>query len=153
MVAGGNPWENRIIEIEWAFKNNQDYVPSPKLSKKSKKKRRVKSYLGRENTAMDHDEGGGSNMQVDVDSRDGGRSEAVVGFGMEITNTESPVGSKRTLADTGESTAAQTPPKRQKRMKNIIVDTPVVQVSTSSDDEYGEAPGVVKKVRRLAVVI
>jgi hypothetical protein len=144
---------NRIIEIEWAFKNDKEYVPSPKPSKKSKKKRRVKSYLGRENTAMDRDEGGGSDMRV-VD-RDG-RSEAVVGFGMEITNTESPVGSKRTLADTGESTTTQTPPKRQKRMNNIIAKTtatPVVQVS--SDDEYGEleARGVVKKERRMAVIV
>ena len=49
------------------------------------------------------------------------RSEAVV-FGMEITNAESPAGSKRCFADT-EST--QTPPKRQKRMD---IATPVVQV-------------------------
>ena len=71
-----------------------------------------------------------------------GRSEAVE-FGMEITNTESPVGSKRSFADTE---SMETPPKRQKRM-NIA--TPVVQVS--SDDEY-EPPAVVKKVRRMAVV-
>ena len=81
----------------------------------------------------------GEGMQVDRD----GQSEAVE-FGMEITNTESPVGSKRSLAYT-EST--QTPPKRQKRM-NIA--TPVVQVS--SDDECGP-PAVVKKVRRMAVVV
>ena len=81
---------------------------------------------------MDHDDEGGSggSMKV-VDDRDGRRSEAaVVEFGMEITNTESPVGSKRSLADTGENTTTtqQTPPKRQKR--RIIVDaittTPVV---------------------------
>lgn len=124
---------NRIIEIEWAFKNNKDYVPSPKRSRKSKNKRKGKSHLGRENTAM------GEGIQVDRN----GRSEAVE-FGMEITNTESPTGSKRTFADT-EST--QTPPKRQKRM-NIA--TPVVQVS--SDDEYGP-PAVVKKVRRMSVVV
>ena len=108
-------------------------MPSPKLSKKSKKKRRVKSHLGRENTIamMDHDEGGGGGGSIKVvDDRDGRRSEAVVvEFGMEITNTESPVGSKRSLADTGENTTTQqTPPKRQKR--RIIVDaittTPVV---------------------------
>ena len=74
-----------------------------------------------------------------------GRSEAVE-FGMEITNTESPVGSKRSFADT-EST--HTPPKRQKRMD--IAKTPVVQVS--SDDECGPPASVVKKVRRMAVVV
>jgi kinesin family member 22 len=122
---------NRIIEIEWAFKNNKDYVPSPKRSRKSKNKRKVKSHLGRENTAM------GEGIKVDR------RSEAIE-FGMEITNTESPAGSKRCFADT-EST--RTPPKRQKRM-NIV--TPVVQVS--SEDEYGPS-AVVKKVRRMAVVV
>lgn len=124
---------NRIIEIEWAFKNNKDYVPSPKRSRKTKNKRKVKSHLGRENTAM------GEGIKVERD----GRSEAV-GFGMEITNTESPAGSKRCFADT-ENT--QTPLKRQKRM-NIV--TPVVQ--DSSDDEYGP-PAAVKKVRRMAVVV
>ena len=82
----------------------------------------------------------GDGMQVDS-GRDG-RPEAVE-FGMEITNTESPVGSKRSFADM-EST--QTPLKRQKRMD---IATPVVQVS--SDDEY-VPPAVVKKVRRMAVV-
>jgi kinesin family protein 22 len=123
---------NRIIEIEWAFKNNKDYVPSPKPSRKSKNKRKAKSHLGRENTAM------GEGMQVDRD----GRSEAA-DFGMEITNTESPVGSKRSLEETKST---QTPLKRQKRM-NIA--TPMVQVS--SDDECGP-PAVVKKDRRMAVV-
>jgi kinesin family member 22 len=115
---------NRIIEIEWAFKNNRDYVPSPKPPRKSKNKKRAKSNLGREG------------MQVDR----GGGSEAV-GFGTELTNAESPVGSKRRLADTESTT-----PKRQKQM-NIA--TPVVNVS--SDDECGP-PAVVKKARREAVV-
>ena len=117
---------NRIIEIEWAFKNNKDYVPSPKPSRRTKNKKRARSHLGRENTGI------GEDMQVDR------RSEAVE-FGMEITNTESPVGSKRCLVDT-EST--QTPAKKQKRMDMA---TPVVQVS--SEDEY-EPPAV---VRRMAV--
>ena len=104
---------NRIIEIEWAFKNNKDYVPSPKpRNRKSKNKRKGKSHLGRENTAKD--EGG---------------MQAVVEFGMEITNTESPVGSKRSFVDTGST---QTPLKRRKRME---IATPVVQVS--SEDEHG----------------
>ena len=125
---------NRIIEIEWAFKNNKDYVPSPKRSRKSKNKRKGKSHLSRENTAI------GEGIQLDRD----GRSEAVE-FGMEITNTESPTGSKRSFVET-EST--QTPPKRQKRMN---ISTPVIHVS-SDDDENGP-PAVVKKVRRMAVVV
>ena len=124
---------NRIIEIEWAFKNNKDYVPSPKRSRKSKTKRKGKSHLGRENTAM------GEGIQVDRDGRSG-----AVGFGLEITNTESPAGSKRSFADTD---SIQTPPKRQKRMN---ITSPMVQAS--SDDEYG-APAVVNKVRRMAVVV
>jgi len=95
---------NRIIEIEWAFKNNKDYVPSPKPSRKSKHKKRAKSYFGQE-TAM------------------AGRSEAAE-FGMELTNTESPTKSKRSFADTETVDSTQTPPKRQRRM-NIV--TPVVK--------------------------
>jgi kinesin family protein 22 len=125
---------NRIIEIEWAFKNNKDYVPSPKRSKKPKNKKKAKSHLGRENSMK------GEGIRE-------GRSEAVE-FGMEITNTaESPAGSKRACADM-EST--QTPLKRQKRMMKDIAATPVVQVS--SEDEYGP-PDVVKKIRRMAVVV
>ena len=75
-------------------------------------------------------------MQVDRN----GRSEAV-GFGTELTNAESPVGSKRPLADTESTT-----PKRQKR---VNIATPVANVS--SDDECGP-PAVVKKARRNAVV-
>ena len=122
---------NRIIEIEWAFKNNKDYVPSPKLPRKSKSKRKAKSHMSRENTAL------GEGMQVNRD----GRSDAV-GFGMELTNTEGSVGSKRCLGDT-EST--ETPPKRQKRG---LMATPVVNVS--SEDERGP-PAVVKKTRRTGV--
>ena len=81
----------------------------------------------------------GEDMQVDRD----GRSEAVE-FGMEITNTESPIGSKRSFVDT-EST--HTPLKKQKRLD---VATPVVQVSS---DDGCEPPAVVKKVRRMAVVV
>ena len=90
--------------------------------------------MSRENTAM------GEGIQLDRD----GRSETVE-FGMEITNTESPTGSKRSFVET-EST--QTPPKKQKRMN---ISTPVVHVS-SDDDENGP-PAVVKKVRRMAVVV
>ena len=81
----------------------------------------------------------GEGIQVDRDGRSG-----AVGFGLEITNTESPAGSKRSFADTD---SIQTPPKRQKRMN---ITSPMVQAS--SDDEYG-APAVVNKVRRMAVVV
>jgi len=122
--------KERIIEIEWAFKHNKDYIPSPKPARKPKNKRKGKSHLGRENTAI-----GG--MQVDTRG-------VAVGFGMELSNTESPVGSKRSLLDTKEST--QTPAKRQKRMNMA---TPVIHVS--SDDECGP-PAVVKKAKRRELV-
>ena len=115
---------NRIIEIEWAFKHNKDYIPSPKPARKPKNKRKGKSHLGRENTAI-------GSMHAD---------RVAVGFGLELTNTESPVGGKRSLLDTEEST--QTPAKRQKRMNMA---TPVIHVS--SDDECGP-PAAVKKAKR-----
>jgi len=122
---------NRIIEIEWAFKNNKDYVPSPKPLRKKK----AKLHLGQENPAM------GEGMDVDRD----GRPEAA-GFRMELTNSDSLNKSKRSFADTETVDSTQTPPKRQKRM-NIA--TPVVNVS--SDDECAP-PAVMKKTRRKVVI-
>ncbi|KAF8813107.1 kinesin-like protein [Phlegmacium glaucopus] len=122
--------KERIIEIEWAFKNHKNYVPSPKPLRKNKKKTKLR--LGRENTAMC------DGMDVGRD----GRSE-VTGFGMELTNTDSPSKSKRSFADTETADSTRTPPKRQKRMD---IGTPVINVS--SDDEGG-VEAVVKKARRI----
>ena len=130
---------SRIIEIEWAFKNNKHYVPSPKLPRKSKNKKKVKSHLGRENVAMKE-----VGMGVVVD-RDGPAE-----FGMELTNTtDSPSKSKRSFADTETVDSIHTPPKRQKRMDDVGA-TPLVNVS--SDDDDCAPPAVVKKTRRKVVV-
>ena len=127
---------NRIIEIEWAFKNNKHYVPSPKPPRKSKNKKKMKSDLDRENVAM--------KAQMDVVDRDGPAE-----FGMELTNTtDSPSKSKRSFADTETVDSIQTPPKRQKRMD--MGATPIVNVG--SDDDDCAPPAVVKKARRKVVV-
>lgn len=93
---------NRIIEIEWAVKNNKEYVPSPK-PKKNRNKKKLKNLSIDENKGMDLDDSGGR-----------GKSHHYPEFGNEVTNTDSPTKSKRSLAET-EEVVIQTPAKRLKR--------------------------------------
>jgi kinesin family member 22 len=86
------------------LKNNKDYVPSPKPSRKPKNKKKGRSHLGRENTATT---GEGLGMAVD-------RPEATK-FGMEIVNIDSSNKSKRSYADGDTVELQQTPLKKQKR--------------------------------------
>jgi len=69
-----------------------------------------------------------------------------VEFGLELTNTDSPNKSKRSMADRedGEDDGMGTPPKRQKRtgMKAVTPD--------SSEDEWVPPPPVKKGKRKLA---
>ncbi|KAF8155490.1 P-loop containing nucleoside triphosphate hydrolase protein [Crassisporium funariophilum] len=133
--------KERIIEIEWAFKNDRNYVPSPKPPKKPKSKKKSKIVMGAENPAMD------DAMDV-VNCGTSGKDAlpaTAAEFGMEVTNTESPNRSKRSFADTEDRGNTQTPQKRQKR-SNLA--TPVVNVS--SDDEWAP-PALTKKSRRNVV--
>ncbi|KAF8961771.1 kinesin-like protein, partial [Flammula alnicola] len=134
--------KERIIEIEWAVKNDKEYVPSPKPAKKRKTKKRSKSNLDHESLPVD------DAMVVDDCGAKDRQMESAGAFGMEVTNTDSPNKSKRSFADTDErenASAAQTPVKRQKRS---VLATPVVNVS--SDDEM-EPPAISKKNRRKIV--
>lgn len=99
--------QNRIIEIEWAVKNNKEFVPSPKPVRKERKKRGKKA--SRRDRAIENlttglggdvDENGNDTiMQVDefgmkITSRGHGHSHKLGGlsgteFGLEITNTTS----------------------------------------------------------------
>ncbi|KXN84644.1 Kinesin-like protein KIF22 [Leucoagaricus sp. SymC.cos] len=99
--------KERIIELEWAVKNNKDFVPTPKPPRKEKKKGKKG---GSRKEEVSEKEGGiaapecrenvfeWSGMQVDEDdvvgkptSRDQDHrklgSSSVTEFGMEITNT------------------------------------------------------------------
>jgi kinesin family protein 22 len=99
---------NRIIEIEWAVRHDKEYVPSPKPPKRNKNKKKSKNRSAGENDAMEMDVddscgagGSGQNYQASV-------------FGNEVTNTDSPNKSKRSIAEIDE-VIKQTPAKRLKR--------------------------------------
>lgn len=133
---------HRIIEIEWAVKNDKDYVPSPKPVRKPKTKKRAKSTLARENAPAD------DAMEVDdcganAEKHNGATAAGI--FGTEMTNTDSPNKIKRSLADTddlGNVYAAQTP---MKRRKLHALATPIVDVSSEDEAEILALP---KKSRR-----
>uniref|UniRef100_A0A8H8CJ53 Kinesin-like protein n=1 Tax=Psilocybe cubensis TaxID=181762 RepID=A0A8H8CJ53_PSICU len=120
--------KERIIEIEWAVRNNTAYVPSPKPPRKQKSKKRSKSALSREALpAMDA-------MDVDNGTKGKGK-DGFVGklgeFGMDFTNTESPNKSKRTYDDATESENMQTPMKKQKR--TALHGTPSRNIAAGED--------------------
>jgi len=96
---------NRIIEIEWAVKNDKEFVPTPKRPRKSKKKGKKAEGAMEEDANDDGEESG---------SRRGGRGGQ---FGMELTNaatvTGSPSKTKR-LLNVGEDGEDGTPTKKQR---------------------------------------
>ncbi|TFK37973.1 P-loop containing nucleoside triphosphate hydrolase protein [Crucibulum laeve] len=130
--------KERIIEIEYAVKNDKAFVPSPKPPKKAKGKKKgkaTKDYPTEDRMDVDDEEQGGDR-----------RRAAVAEFGMELTNTDS---LKRSLADREDQNIkddddVQTPPKRQKRSgkAKAVVD--------SSEDEW--VPPAPAKKGKLAVV-
>ncbi|KAF9448144.1 kinesin-domain-containing protein [Macrolepiota fuliginosa MF-IS2] len=96
--------KERIIELEWAVKNNKDFVPSPKPPRKEKKKGRKGNRKSRESENVHIIADGNGNasgvfMQADedivkpasggqaCDFKPGGSSATGMEFGMEITNT------------------------------------------------------------------
>ncbi|KAF5310938.1 hypothetical protein D9619_008254 [Psilocybe cf. subviscida] len=109
--------KERIIEIEWAVKNDTEFVPSPKPARKRKAKQRSKSTL-RHETVFGEDAAASA---VDGAASPGKirRQLYETEFGTEVTNTESPnASSKRPFRDAVEeldSMSARTPVKRQKR--------------------------------------
>ncbi|KAG6810212.1 hypothetical protein H0H92_012858 [Tricholoma furcatifolium] len=103
--------KERIIEIEWAVKNNRVFVPSPRKSRKHKKSKAVPN----ENRDMDVDEDttrGPKAKQFEMDEF--GVLRQASEFGIELTNAGggSPSKAKRHL-DGGDENV--TPPKKQKQ--------------------------------------
>ncbi|TFK68341.1 kinesin-domain-containing protein [Pluteus cervinus] len=118
--------KERIIEIEWAVKNNKPFMPSPKRSKRSKKNKgsSLASSSNENGDGMDVDEAcvKGSKAVDHFESQSGGV------FGLELTNAAAlpmSVKGKRPLADVAEEDEVEeelTLPKRQKKAKALIVD-------------------------------
>ncbi|KAG6853357.1 hypothetical protein C0991_005031 [Blastosporella zonata] len=96
-VPDNTKLKERIIEIEWAVKNDREFVPSPKPARRSKKQKKAKAFPI-EDTEMDVDEYG----------RISGKAE----FGQELTN--SPGKPKRQLDVHEGDDEAGTPPKKQR---------------------------------------
>lgn len=111
--------KERIIEIEWAVRNNKAFVPSPKPVRKSKA--RKARATGRERIEDAN--------PMDVDQQ-AGRARAQ--FGDELTNTEHLGKTKRHLDGrvVGDGVSAETPLKRQKLSAKDAI--------RSSDDEDDE---------------
>ncbi|KAG5641661.1 hypothetical protein DXG03_004527 [Asterophora parasitica] len=132
--------KERIIEIEWAVKNDKEFVPSPKPPRKSKKKKSktVAAPVVDEDAAMDVDD------DAEIKSTTTRRRQKAE-FGMELTNTgmESPTIGKRPLDTYEGDDETETPPKKQKRKGK----GKAVAVESSDDDEWVPlAPS--KKTRR-----
>ncbi|KAJ7017169.1 kinesin-like protein [Mycena alexandri] len=152
--------KERIIEIEWAVKNDRAFKPSPKRTK-TKKGGKTKARA-EEVGEMDVDAAAGhdgennddkkreqeqplSDDQMEVDEVESSLTgPAAFGFGAELTNT----GSKRSLVDAGMDT--QTPAKRPKRRAAEKNKMRVVAIESDEEDEYGPAAAPRKSRRRIA---
>ncbi|RDB30648.1 Kinesin-like protein KIF22 [Hypsizygus marmoreus] len=133
--------KERIIEIEWAVKNDREFVPSPKPPRKAKGKK--KSKLAKEPQVTEDD----AAMDVDDEAPKHGHPRGrTAEFGTERTNTgaSSPTKGKRRLdANQEDEDSAETPPKRQRRAgkgKAIVIE--------SSDEEEWVPPAPSKKSKR-----
>lgn len=141
----------RIIEIEWAVKNDKAFVPSPKRPRKEKAKRkgvRAKKVVSMpvkvEERRMDVDEeDADEEEEQDVENLVlGGKEERRTAsvFGTEVTNInngepDSPTKIKRSMSDLETEENAATPPKRQRRSGRKRAPT-IIEVN--SDDEDGD---------------
>ncbi|KAJ7112763.1 kinesin-like protein [Mycena crocata] len=152
--------KERIIEIEWAVKNNTGFKPSPKRPKKKGKKEKEKAKqdapemdvdgadANRSEAAHEADavpreeerEASDDQMEVDeVETSLTGRAAFGHVFGSELTNT----GGKRTFEDTG----METPAKRSKR--SAAGKKRVVVIESDDEDEFVPAAAPRKSRRRI----
>ncbi|KAG6857066.1 hypothetical protein H0H87_010031 [Tephrocybe sp. NHM501043] len=109
-VPDNTKLKERIIEIEWAVKNNREFVPSPKPPRRTKKAKKAKA-VSLEDAEMDVDEYG--------------RLREKAEFGHELTN--SPGKAKRHLDLPEGLVEAGSPPKKQRTDEKAKAD--------GSDDE------------------
>lgn len=128
----------RIIEIEWAVKNDTEYVPTPKPQRKQKSKKSVKA-MESENPPADN-----TTEMAEGRARRGKNKklDGAADFGLEVTNTETPHKSKRSIEQADVCTTP-TPQKRRKR-------SAIVPPASNSEDE-SEPPALLKKNRLNAV--
>jgi len=102
----GTDCPNRIIELDWAVKNNKDFVPTPKHPRRERKKEKkgsVEDWMAKTNTpGPDGEESdyGLSGMEMRMDENTNSISQnhahhhklegsSATEFGAEITNTTS----------------------------------------------------------------
>ncbi|KAG6900381.1 hypothetical protein C0993_011731 [Termitomyces sp. T159_Od127] len=111
--------KERIIEIEWAVKNNREFVPTPKPPRKAKKQKKTKTVPTED-------------VDMDIDGEPKLPSSRLheATFGLELTNTgtDSPSKTKRQLDINGDGDETGTSPKKQRRLGKVIA-------SEKSDDE------------------
>lgn len=109
----------RIIEIDWAIKNNQEFMPTPKPPRKAKKQKKTKAACTED-------------VEMDVDGEAKLPSSRLheATFGLELTNTgtDSPNKAKRQLDINEDRNDAGTSPKKQRRIGKVIA-------TEKSDDE------------------
>ncbi|KAF8623194.1 hypothetical protein AX17_007517 [Amanita inopinata Kibby_2008] len=165
--------KERIIEIEWAVKNDTAFVPSPKPRKKqrTRSKRTKTRTVAHESDAEDEGaavsrmEGEGEGEQVGK-SKGGKHRKGESDFGFEITNVDGG-GSNSTNAKRphspckkggaadaegdgdGDEETVETPPKKQKRGAVKLVK--VVESSDEGEDSEWVPRLAAKSKRKLAV--
>jgi len=133
----------RIIEIEWAVKNNTTFEPSPR--KKTRTRRKPKS-IARGSDAEDEGAAGldddGQHTGTGKAWHQGASGEAAE-FGLEITNVEGQAKSKRARSPTKQGAtgeedcdvASGTPPKKQKTLVLYDEDSEGLPPTSPSKDK------------------
>jgi len=130
----GTDCPNRIIELEWAVKNNKDFIPTPKPprreKKKEKKKRNVEDWSTENNTTGlngEENDYGLSGMEMQMNEKTNSSSQnhthhhklgdsSATEFGVEITNTTSHGSSAIHATVSGSS------PRLCKRLYTVVED-------------------------------
>ncbi|KAL0579719.1 hypothetical protein V5O48_002283 [Marasmius crinis-equi] len=147
--------KERIIEIEWAVKNERPFVPSPKRAKKTKAERKQER---RENQEREQEEKENplSDDQMDVDEVATSLFQGA--FGAEITNAVDD-GSSEEIATVPRSKSASASPNKRRRAEvesdgSSEQATPAKRAKTKvvvygSDDEEPLAAPTKKGKRKL----
>ena len=157
MALLGNPVpaaqliSDRIIEIEWSVKNNTVFKPSPRKPRKTKARRKTNAIT----FESDAEDEGAEMDEVALQLRENRAKLRTIReakeFGMEITNVDSLVKSKRPYSPVkhdavgGEADTAETPPKKRKTGSGKLM---MVENSDGEDSEYvppGHSP---RKIER-----
>lgn len=129
----------RIIEIEWAVKNDKPFVPSPKRQKNKAKKLKTKVEINEpvlSDSQMDVDDEGNDHSERPIHFK---VKQEAAEFGMELTNSPT----KRSIVEQDRDDESLTPAKKQRRSG----DKRKIAVDVSSDDEWAP-PAPAKKGKR-----